>query len=187
MASMHTSAPLPPVSDLMYSTASALLELHVCVAPNSLAHSSLRSSMSTPMMVCAPANRAPAIAASPTPPQPNTATESPRPTLPVLIAAPMPAITPHPSRPAAVAGTAGSTLVHWPAATSVFSTNAPMPRAGDSTVPSVRVIFSVALNVLKQIHGLPRKQLRQVPHTARQLRMTKSPGTTLVTPSPTDS
>src|SRR4029078_1830752 len=187
MASMQKSAPLPLVTDLMYSTGSVLRELHVWVAPNSLAHSSLRSSMSTATIVCAPASRAPAIAASPTPPQPNTATESPRPTLPVLIAAPIPAITPHPSRPAVVAGTSGSTLVHCPAATKVFSTNAPMPSAGDNTVPSVSVIFCVALNVLKQIHGLPRRQLRHVPQTARQLRITKSPGTTLVTPSPTAS
>ena len=61
--------------------------------------------------------------------------------VPVLIAAPMPAITPQPSRPATSGGTAGLTLVHWPAATRVFSTNAPMPSAGDSTVPSARVIF----------------------------------------------
>lgn len=92
-------------------------------------------------MVLAPANNAPAIAASPTPPQPNTATESPRPTLPVLMAAPMPAITPQPSRPAVVAGTDGSTFVHCPAATNVLSAKAPMPSAGDSTVPSSRVIF----------------------------------------------
>ena len=54
-----------------------------------------------------------------------------------------------------MAGAAGSTFVHCPAATSVFSTNAPMPSAGDSTVPSVSVIFCVALNVVKQYHGLP--------------------------------
>ena len=77
-------------------------------------------------------------------------------TPPVLIAAPMPAITPQPSSPAAVAGAAGSTLVHCPAATSVFSAKAPMPSAGDSTVPSVSVIFCVALWVLKQYHGSPR-------------------------------
>ena len=74
-----------------------------------------------------------------------TATLSPRPTLPVLMAAPKPAITPQPSSPAAVAGASGSTLVHWPAATSVFSRNAPMPRAGLSSVPSARVIRWVAL------------------------------------------
>jgi hypothetical protein len=143
--------------------------------------------MSTPMMVRAPARRAPAIAALPTPPHPNTATVSPRPTPPVLIAAPIPAMTPHPSSPAAVAGADESTFVHCPAATSVLSANAPIPSAGDSTVPSVSVIFCVALKVEKQYHGRPRRQLRHVPHTARQLSTTKSPGATEVTPSPTDS
>ena len=111
------------------------------VAPKSLAQASFWSSMSTAMTVDAPASRAPAMAASPTPPHPKTATLSPRPTPPVLSAAPRPAMTPQPSRPAAVAGAAGSTFVHWPAATSVFSTNAPMPSAGLSTVPSASVIF----------------------------------------------
>ena len=51
------------------------------------------------MIVCAPASLAAAIAALPTPPQPNTAIESSRPTLPVCAAAPKPAITPQPSKP----------------------------------------------------------------------------------------
>jgi len=33
---------------------------------------------------------------------------------PVLIAAPSPAITPHPSNPATCGAIAGLTLVHWP-------------------------------------------------------------------------
>ncbi len=139
------------------------------------------------MMVCAPTRALPAIAASPTPPQPMTATESPRVTAPVLIAAPMPAITPQPSRPAIAAGTCGSTVVHWPAATRVLPRNAPMPSAGDSGVPSSRVIFCVALWVAKQYQGRPRRHARQDPHTARQLRTTKSPGRTSVTPAPTAS
>ena len=49
---------------------------------------------------------------------------------------------------------------------------APMPRAGDSSVPSSRVIFCVALNVAKQYQGRPRRQARQLPQTARQLRIT---------------
>ena len=61
------------------------------------------------------------------------------------MAAPMPAITPQPRRPAAVAGAAGSTLVHCPAATRVLSAKAPMPSAGDSSVPSASVIFWEAL------------------------------------------
>ena len=81
----------------------------------------------------------------------------------------------------------GSTLVHWPAATSVFSANAPMPSAGDSAVPSSSVMGWLALAVLKQYHGRPRRQARQSPQTARQLSTTKSPGATSVTPSPTSS
>ena len=109
---MATSTPLPPVRLLIPSTGSSFLELIVWVAPKSRAHSSLRLSMSTPMIVVAPASLAPTMAPSPTPPQPNTATLSPRPTPPVFTAAPMPAITPHPSRPATAADAAGSTFVH---------------------------------------------------------------------------
>ena len=161
--------------------------LTVWVAPSFRAPSSFRSSMSTAMIVDAPASTEPAIAAVPTPPQPMTATLVPRLTLPVLRAAPRPAITPQPSRPTAAARAAGSTFVHWPAATRVFSANAPIPSAGLSGVPSASVIFCVALNVAKQYHGSPRSHARQAPQTARQLRITKSPGATLVTSSPTAS
>ena len=113
---------------------------------------------------------------TPTPPQPKTATESPRPTSPVYMAAPMPAMTPQPSSPTASGRASGSTFVHWPAATSVLSAKAPMPRAGESGVPSASVIFCVALWVAKQYQGRPRRQARHSPHTARQLRTTKSPG-----------
>jgi hypothetical protein len=47
-----------------------------------------------------------------------------------------------------------------------------MPSAGLSLVPSVSVIGCDALCVEKQYQGLPRLQARQVPQTARQLRMT---------------
>jgi hypothetical protein len=105
----------------------------------------------------------------------------------VLIAAPRPAITPQPSSPAVAGAIAGLTFVHCPAATSVLSANAPMPSAGESGVPSASVIFCLALWVAKQYHGRPRLHARHCPHTARQLRMTKSPGATSVTPSPTAS
>ena len=94
----------------------------------------------------------------------------------MLIAAPRPAITPQPISPAVAGAIAGLTLVHCPAATSVFSANAPMPSAGESGVPSASVIFCLALWVAKQYHGRPRLQARHWPQTARQLRMTKSPG-----------
>ena len=62
-----------------------------------------------------------------------------------------------------------------------------MPSAGESSWPEVSVIFWAALWVAKQYQGSPRRQARQFPQTARQLRMTKSPGATSVTPSPTAS
>ena len=52
------------------------------------------------------------IAASPTPPQPMTAMESPRPIPPVFTAAPKPAMTPQPSSPATSGLAAGLTFVH---------------------------------------------------------------------------
>ena len=120
----------------MASTGSTAAASTVWVAPKRRAHSSLRASMSTAMIVRAPARADAAMAASPTPPQPNTATVSPRPTPPVLTAAPKPAMTPQPIRPAASGRAAGSTFTAWPAATRVFSAKAPMPRAGESGVPS---------------------------------------------------
>ena len=117
------------------------------------AHSSFFSSMSTAMIFDAPARAEPAIAAMPTPPHPITATDMPRVTLPVLRAAPRPAITPQPRSPTAAGRAEGSTLVHWPAATSVFSAKAPIPSAGASSVPSARLIFWAALCVAKQYHG----------------------------------
>src|SRR5271154_868023 len=187
MASITTSAPNPPVSSLIVATGSLVRELTTAVAPNPRAQSSFRSSTSTAMIVVAPASWAPRTAPSPTPPQPMTATLSPLVTPPVLSAAPRPAITPQPSRPAVAGLMAGLTLVHWPEATSVLSANAPMPSAGDSGVPSASVIFWLALWVLKQYQGRPRMHARQRPHTARQLRMTKSPGATSVTSGPTAS
>ncbi len=77
--------------------------------------------------------------------------------------------------------------MHWPAATKVFSVNAPMPSAGESTVPSASVIFCRALCVAKQYQGRPRLQARHWPHTARQFRITKSPASSPVTSGPTAS
>ena len=62
-----------------------------------------------------------------------------------------------------------------------------MPKAGESGVPSASVMGWDALRLEKQYQGAPRRQERQVPQGARQAMITKSPGATLVTPSPTDS
>jgi hypothetical protein len=124
------------------------------------------------MTLRAPASAAAWMAASPTPPQPNTATVSPGRTPAVLTIAPNPVITPQPIRQAASGGTAGSTLTAWPAATRQTSAKAPMPMAADSGVPSSRVIFWLALRLSKQYQGRPRRQERHCPHGARQARTT---------------
>ena len=114
-----------------------------------------------------------------------TATVSSRFTAPVLIAAPKPAITPQPNNPATAGSASGSTsctgLVHQ----RLVDERADAQR-GVSSVPSVNVIFSAALNVSKHKWGPPLTR-PACPHTARQFRITKSPGATFVTPSPTDS
>ena len=57
----------------------------------------------------------------------------------------------------------GSTFVHWPAATSVFSSEGADAQRGLSSVPSASVIFWVALWVAKQYQGLPLRQARHSP------------------------
>ncbi|MDT4852063.1 hypothetical protein FQZ97_862820 [compost metagenome] len=109
---MTTSAPCPPVSPWIPATGSVLLASTVWVAPSAVAAFSFFASMSTAMIGDAPARAAPATAATPTPPQPITAIDLPRVMAPVLIAAPIPAITPHPRRPTAAGRADASTLVH---------------------------------------------------------------------------
>ena len=113
------------------------------------------------------ASRAPAMAASPTPPQPNTATVSPCPTLAVLTIAPNPVITAQPISPATSGRTAGSILTAWPAWTRVRSANPPTSTAADSGVPSARVIRRAAVRLARQYQGRPRTQKRHPPHGAR--------------------
>ena len=74
------------------------------VAPNSSAMSSLLSSMSTAMIVVAPAIADPCMQFSPTPPHPKTATDVPGSTPAVLIAAPTPVVTPQPTSAATSMG-----------------------------------------------------------------------------------
>ncbi len=90
----------------------------------------------------------------------------------VLTAAPQPAMTPQPSRPAAAGSARSSTFTQAPSPTSVFSANAPSPSAGDSGVPSCSVMGEPWWRLSKQYQGRPRRQARQVPQGARQARTT---------------
>ena len=78
----------------MRATGSAAVESMTSVAPSSFASANLFSTTSTAMMRSAPAMRQPWIAASPTPPAPNTAAVEPGSTRAQFRTAPMPVITP---------------------------------------------------------------------------------------------
>ena len=128
----------------------------MCVAPKPRAASSFRSSTSTAMIVVAPTTlRAGDGGVA------DTAAADHRDG--VTRAARRRCSRPHRSRPSrrSRAGPRpprrrrGRPWCTGPTATSVFSTNAPMPSAGVSSVPSVSVIFCVALWVAKQYQGLP--------------------------------
>ena len=89
----------------MASTGFSFLALTVCVAPNSLAHCSFRSSTSTAMIVL----RAGELGAGDRGVARRRRSRTPRRSrrasrLPVLMAAPMPAMTPQPSSPATSGG-----------------------------------------------------------------------------------
>ena len=71
-----------------------------CVAPSSSALLNFDGSISTAIIVSAPASFAPIIPFSPTPPNPIIATESPGLILAVLIKAQTPVITAQPKRAA---------------------------------------------------------------------------------------
>jgi hypothetical protein len=87
---MHTSAPKPPVAARIASTGSVGRP-----ALHRVRRAEVLRPLELPVVEVDGDDRGgtgelarPAIAASPTPPQPNTATLSPRPTLPVFMAAP---------------------------------------------------------------------------------------------------
>src|SRR5438445_127065 len=100
-ASNAWSTPAPPVSARTAVTGSSLALLTTWVAPTRLAISSLPSNTSTPMICRAPPMRAPWTMASPTPPQPKTATVWPacRPEVRSAAQTPVAAVRTRTSRP----------------------------------------------------------------------------------------
>ena len=92
--------------------------------------------MSTAMMRSAPACFAPWITLRPTPPQPMTATLSPRRMLAVFAAAPKPVSTPQPMSAPAVSGISGSILTAPMAGMTASSANVPDAAMTEIGVPS---------------------------------------------------
>jgi hypothetical protein len=139
--------------------------------------------------------RAPWITASPMPPRPNTATLSPRCTFAVLCTAPMPVVTPQPSRQTFSSGAAGSIFASETSAHDrVFAEGA------GAHVVEHRLAFNEKRDVPSGITPLPcvartawhrlvlpDRQNLHLRHSAVYSGMTWSPGLTLVTPSPTST
>ena len=123
------------------------------------------------------------MAASPTPPQPNTATVSPRPTPPVFTRRAEAGHHAAAEQPGGLGPRrAGRPSSHWPGGDErLLGEGADAERRATARCRPSSVIFWVALCVVKQYQGRPRRQERHSPHTARQLRTTKSPGATPVT------
>ena len=93
----------------------------VSVAPSFLASSSFAGTVSTAMMRPAPASAAPLTQASPTPPQPITATLVPGSTLAVWNTAPTPVSTPQPISAARSSGMSGRIFASACSCTSICS------------------------------------------------------------------
>ena len=115
----------PPVISRIAATGSCDDASTICVAPSSRAFASLLSTISTAMIIPAPPMRAPWIAASPTPPAPNTATEDPGSIFAVFSTAPTPVITPQPTSAARSSGTSSRIFTTAFSCSSIFSAYAP--------------------------------------------------------------
>ena len=139
------------------------------------------------MTVAAPASFEPAMAAHPTPPQPKTATESPRADLAGVHGRAEPGHDAAAEQPDRLRPGGGVDLGALPGRHEGPLGEGADAQGGRSGVPSASVICCVALWVAKQYQGRPRRQARHSPHTARQLRTTKSPGATWSRPGPTAS
>jgi hypothetical protein len=123
------------------------------------------------MIRSAPAMRAPWITESPTPPQPNTATDEPGATFAVLKTAPTPVVTPQPTSAAQSSGILGSILIRFSADTVAYSAIEPQPekmlsgspRASRTRgVPSSGVVSAFPCS--RQSTGRPETQKRHLPH-----------------------
>ena len=97
------------------------------VAPNFSAIANLLGLVSMPMMRFAPDMRAPMMAAKPMPPKPKIATVSPRFTLAVFITAPMPVVTPQPSKHTSFKSASGWIFANDTSATTVYSEKVEQP------------------------------------------------------------
>jgi hypothetical protein len=158
--------------------------------------SSFASSTSTTTIGSAPASRAPMTAASPTPPAPMTSSARPAHSPTTLSTAPTPVTTAQPAIAAIRAGTPSGTGTTDFSDTTTCSAKLETPIRWYTSRPSSRrrvVPSSGSPFVLactfpsSHITGCPITQYRQRPQRGRHSIVTRSPGATDSTPSPTAS
>ncbi len=97
------------------------------VAPSLRANSNLLSFTSIAIMRDAEAIAAPITADSPMPPRPKMATVAPASTFAVFITAPIPVVTPQPSRQTSSSGASGLTLASDISGSTVYSEKVEQP------------------------------------------------------------
>ena len=137
------------------------------VAPSWRARSALSGAGSTAMICPAPAIRAPCTAASPTPPSPNTTTDSPGRTFAALRTAPTPVSTAQPSSAASLERDVGG------------QRHAGAPRRPPSrwrTRPRPRPAKTAAPSASSRVRTAARRGRRSGTGTARRARRTSRPG-----------
>src|SRR5688572_8437333 len=182
----------PPVSAWTRATAFSFRAFTTWVAPNFFAKSSAPSLTSTATIVVAPASRAPCSTLRPTPPQPITTTVSPGCTRALKTAAPTPVVTLQPiSASTGKSSDAGAGTQPISGTTAYSAKHATLPMWAQSWPASVcrREVLSYSLPLVRacssQRCGRPLSQEWQWPQFGTKLRMTRSPGLAIVTPSPT--
>ena len=159
----------------------------MCVAPNSCAAASLRSSMSIPM-ISSPRRRvaAPAIAASPTPPHPNTATDWPTGHGGGVDRRPEPGHHAAPEQPGNLRRRRGVDLRALSSVDERVRKGADA-QGGDSSVPFSQRHLVVGVGGVEDPRPAVMQQDRTAAAHGTPVGITKSPGATSLIPSPTSS
>src|SRR6266850_1987180 len=168
--STNTSTPAGPTIPRIRSRAFSRFAFTRCVAPIVFASASRPSYRSTAMIGLAVTSAAACTMLSPTPPAPNTTTDSPMRTLALFCTTPKPVVTAQPKSAATSASMSAGTLV---------------TRFSETTAYSLNVVTQPAftLRPFQWYVGVA----DSMPRPLRQCRTTLSPGETCCTPGPISS
>src|SRR6266850_232593 len=165
--STNTSTPAGPTIPRIRSRAFSRFAFTRCVAPIVFASASRPSYRSTAMIGLAVTSAAACTMLSPTPPAPNTTTDSPMRTLALFCTTPKPVVTAQPKSAATSASTSAGMVVS---------------RFSETTAYSLKVVTQPALTLRPfQVYA---GVAESMPRPLRQCSTTMSPGETCRTPGP---